>query len=152
MTKRSSQSDLFRDFSNKNAAPDKKAKPKTVPVSIRVTEEEKAYLEQLAGSLALAHYIRLQMLGDMARERPKQYQKKQRQPKIDDVEIARLLGMFGKSELATSMLALSLAAQSGDLDVSEDVESKLERACDDIHEIKIALIMALGIKPQGESG
>lgn len=48
------------------------------------------------------------------------------------------------------MLALSLAAQMGDLDVTPEVSDKLEQACDDIHEIKVALIMALGIKPQGE--
>ena len=43
-----------------------------------------------------------------------------------------------------------MAAQAGDLDASPDVSGKLEQACDDIHEIKVALIMALGVKPQGE--
>ncbi len=89
------------------------------------------------------------MFGDDVEARPKRYQQKQSQPKIDHVEIARLLGTFGQLEWVTSVISLSLATQAGDFEVSQEVESKLDRACGDIHDIKIALIMVLNIKPQG---
>ena len=60
-----------------------------------------------------------------------------------------MLGMFGQSELVKEVIALSRTAQTGELDMTPHVENKLERVCDDIHDIKIALIMALGVKPQG---
>lgn len=125
-------------------------KAPTVPLSIRVTEDEKAQLQALAGSLAISAYIRQQLLGDgVVKQRAKRYLKKPRKPSVDSAEVARLLSMFGRSELAQSMLALSLAAQQGTLDVSQDIEERIELACEDIHTIKLALILALGVKPQG---
>ncbi len=74
-----------------------------------------------------------------------------KEPSINSVELARLLGMFGQSELATSMLALSLAAAQGHIDVTPEIEDKIDSACDDIESIKLALIMSLNVKPQGGS-
>jgi hypothetical protein len=145
----SSQLGLSETFNAQATKPERRKSVKsTLPVSIRVTAEEKAKLQQMAGTLAVSAYIRQRLFGDMAAARPKQYQEKPRQPKIDHVEIARLLGMFGQSELARSMLALSLAVQAGELEASPEVQHQIGRACDDIHEIKTALIVALNIKPQ----
>ena len=118
------------------------------PVSFRVTKEEKAWLKKDAGAMAVAHYIRKCLFGNYVSPRAQRYLTKQKTPKIDAQELALLLGMFGQSELARSMLALSMAAQAGDLDVTPEVSGKLERACDDIHDIKTILITALGVKPQ----
>ncbi len=77
------------------------------------------------------------------------HEEKPRQPSLDGKELAQLLGMFGQSELATSILALSLAATQGNIDVTPELEEKIDCACEDIQTIKQALILALGIKPQG---
>jgi hypothetical protein len=135
------------------AAGQKKPKGKspskrTVPLSIRVTEEEKSWLQEMAGALAISGYIRQCLFRDTAAKRAKRYQKKPRQPSMDVQEVGRLLGMFGRSELARSMLALSLAAGQGNLDVTPEVEDRIEIACEEIHIIKLALIFALGVKPQ----
>lgn len=140
---------LTSDFTKPDQGKPKRRK-RVPSISIRVTEEEKARLQEMAGAMAVSGFIRQTLLGDDVAKRPRRYIKKQRKPDIDHTEIARLLGMFGQSELGRSMLALSLAEQTGDLDVTPEVSYKLEQACDDIHEIKVALIMALGIKPQGE--
>lgn len=140
---------IFTEASTKPCEKTKNRK-RPLPISIRVTKEEKAHLQQMAGSSAVSAFIRHQLFGDEVTKRPKRYTKKQYKPNIDHTEIARLLGTFGESELARSIIALSMAAQAGDLDTSPEVFCKLERACDDIHEIKVALIMALGVKPQGE--
>ncbi len=127
----------------------RKKKAHTMPVSIRVTAQEKHELQQMAGAKPISGYIRERLFGDAVVVRPKQYLKKQRQPRFDHVEIARLLGMFGQSQLATSMLALSLAVQAGELQVTSDVTSQIECACNDIKDIRSSLVMALGMKPQG---
>ena len=121
---------------------------RTVPLSIRVTEEEKAWLQEMAGTLAISGYIRQCLFRDTAAKRPARHQKKQRQPSMDAQEVGRLLGMFGRSELARSMLALSLAAEQGNLHVTPEVEERIEIACEEINTIKLALIFALGVKPQ----
>ncbi len=145
-----SQSNLKQAF-NKQAKPlkQRKSAKSTLPVSIRVTAQEKRELQQMAGVKPISSYIRQRLFGDAVAARPKQYLKKQRQPRIDHVEIARLLGMFGKSQLATSMLALSLAVQAGELQVTAEVASQIECACNDIKDIRSSLVMALGMKPQG---
>ena len=146
----SSQPDLKKAF-NKQAKPlkQRKSAKSTLPVSIRVTAQEKHELQQMAGAKPISAYIRGRLFGDAVAARPKQYLKKQRQPRFDHVEIARLLGMFGQSQLATSMLALSLAVQAGELQVTPDVASQIECACNDIKDIRSTLVMALGMKPQG---
>jgi hypothetical protein len=130
----------------KHREPAKGTPPLSTPLSIRVTAEEKAQLQKMAGKLALSAYIRERLFGDTATMRAKRYQEKPRQPKINHVEIARLLGMFGQSELARSILALSLAVQAGELEASPEVEQQIGRACDDIYEIKNTLITALNVK------
>jgi len=118
------------------------------PVSIRFTDEERKRLDRGRGKLSLSAYIRQKLFGDTTAPRKRQYQKKQRQPDMDAKTLARLLGTFGQSELATSMLALALAAQSGDLPVTPELSEKLNAACDDIHEMRECLIVALGIKAE----
>ncbi|MBX2835092.1 MAG: hypothetical protein KTR28_09000 [Micavibrio sp.] len=119
-------------------------------VTIRFKEDEYQRLEQDRGKLSISAYIRQKLFGDGSAPRKRQYRKTKSRPDMDAQMIAKLLGTFGQSELATSMLALALAAQTGDLDVTPDVSDKLEQACDDIHNMRTALILALGVKPQGE--
>lgn len=140
---------LKEDFNASAVKPAKKKHRPSIKLSFRVTAEEKDCLSKSAGKMALSAYIRQKLFGDKAEQRPKRYQKKQPRPTMDAIECARVLGNMGQSELAASMLALSMLAQSGELDVTPEVSGKLERACDDIHDMKQALIVALGIKPQG---
>ncbi len=123
----------------------------SIRLSVRITQEEKDKLSQEAGSTAMSAYVRQKLFGNMEALRPQRYRKKQKEPAVDTVELARLLGMFGQSELATSMLALSLAATQGLMDVTPEIEDKIDSACEDIETIKMALILALNVKPQGGS-
>lgn len=128
----------------------RKSAKTTLPLSIRVKAEEKARLEAMAGAQALSAYVRQRLLGeDAAAARPKRYRKKPQAPGIDHVEVARLLGMFGRSELATSILALNIAIESGEWTPSPEIEERITRACAQIHEIRLVLIHALSVKPQG---
>jgi hypothetical protein len=143
--------DVFSSASGVTNNHNNKQTKRSVPLTIRVTASEKDHLKRLAGKRSISAYVRHALLGDKVVTSRKRKATKPRQPEMSTVEVARLLGMFGKSELATSVLALSLAAQSGALDVTPEIEDKLESACDDIQTIKLALILALGVKPQGGS-
>lgn len=118
------------------------------PVSIRFTDDERALLKREAGDTALSTYVRERVLGSAAAPRAKRYRKKKRQPGLDAQTVAQLLGTLGQSELGRSMLALALAAESGALPVTPELSEKLDAACDDIREMRIALVVALGIKPE----
>ena len=119
------------------------------PFSIRFTEEERARLSRDAGKLALGTYIRQKLLGGDAVERKPQYRRRRRHPAMDREILARLLATLGQSELATSMIAIALAAQSGAMPVTPKLSEKLDAACDDIRAMRIDLIEGLGIKPEG---
>ena len=135
--------DIIKDFQAKD-----KHLQTLFPVSFRVSAEEKALLKKMAGCLAISAFVRQTLFGNNVEKRPKRYLKKQKTPQIDAQEVARLLGMFGQSEIARSMLALSLAAQSGSLPVTPELTGELHAACDDIHDMRTALIMALNIKAE----
>ena len=135
-------------FKSACATEPKRKRKASSSVSIRFTHDERKQLNRDAGKLSLSAYIRQKLLGDTVKKRKPQYMRKSRQPKPDYVELARILGQLGQSELATSMLVLALAAQSGALPVTPELEEKLDKACDDIHGMSIALISSLRIKPQ----
>jgi len=117
-------------------------------VSVRFTDEERRCLKRDAGKLSLSAYIRQKLLGKSAIPRKAQYERKQRQPKPNYVELAKVLGSLGQSELATSMLVLAIAAKSGALPVTPELSDKLDKACGDIYEMRFALIAALKVKTQ----
>ena len=144
-----SGSTLAKTFDGVAGRPKRHPKRKQPPpFSIRFTEEERARLKRDAGKLSLSAYIRQKLFGDAASPRKPRYRRKQRRPAMDCQTVARLLGTLGQSELATSMIAIALAAESGALPVTPELSEKLDAACDDIRDMRIALVVALGIKPE----
>ncbi|MBL4602892.1 MAG: hypothetical protein JKY84_09105 [Emcibacteraceae bacterium] len=101
-----------------------------------------------AGRLPKSVYVRQIIFGDQVSYRKPKTQKKKRQPKMDSIVVARLLTTFGESEIATSMLALSLAAQAGTLDVTSDVQSDIRGACLEINTICKTLVYLSGLERQ----
>ena len=144
-----SGSSLAKTFDNvagiAKRGPKRKLPP---PFSIRFTEEERARLNRDAGKLSLSAYIRQRLFGDAAPRRKPRYRRKQRKPGLDAKTVAQLLGTLGGSDLGRSMLALALAAESGALPVTPELSEKLDAACDDIREMRVTLVVALGIKPE----
>lgn len=116
----------------------KKRKP---PLSIRLTEEERRKLEQLAGTMSLAGYIKMVALDGY---------KPSRAParmKADQRALAKVLAALGASQLSASLERLSYAAQNGSLYVDDRLAAKFGAACDDIRAMHLHLLDALGKKP-----
>ncbi len=121
-----------------------KTKKRASPFCIRLTPDERAYLEHLAGNRSLSAYIRERLLGDRAEKR-----QELRSPQIHQEQYAALLAALGQSRLSSNLNQLAKSANIGTLDVSEDIEQQLQDAYGAVLEMRKALFMALGLKCKG---
>ncbi len=119
------------------------------PFSLRLTHDEHNRLKRDAGKMQRSAYVREKLFGDDAAPRKPQASRKKRQPSMDAQTIARLLSTFGQSELAASMMAIAMAAQSGTLPVTPELENKLDKTCTDIDAMCRAMVYALGVQREG---
>jgi hypothetical protein len=129
-----------------NAAGSKTAKPK--PFSLRLTFEERAKLNAMAGDRPLGSFIRDRLLGENAGKRAF----RSRRPAADKRALARALNLLGQSRLSSNMNQIAKAVHLGTLPVGPDLEAELAAACADIREMRDALIAALGPEPPSAGG
>lgn len=112
----------------------KTKRQRPAPFPVRFSAEERALLEAKAGDMPLGAYIRAKALG------------KQTAAKTDYVMLGRILGLLGKSELASSLCLLAVMAEQGALLVDDEIAADIKSACADVHEIRLILIKALGLR------
>lgn len=112
----------------------------TAPFSIRLTVDERAYLEQQAGNQHLGTHIRQRLLHDNAEKR-----RASRKPKVDDKNLAIVLALFGDQRIASNLNQLAKHANMGTLDVSDDVIEQIIEACAAMIAVRNYL---LDIKPE----
>ena len=114
--------------------------PKVYTLSIRLTAEEKARLEEQAGNLSKSAYVKLCLFGKNApkiRTRHKHVVK-------DQSTLSRILAKLGATRLAANMNQIAHAANCGALVLNPELQALLSQACADIREIKALLMKALG--------
>lgn len=111
------------------------------PFSIRLSADERAALERKAGQRPLGSYIRTKLLGDDVMPR-----KASRAPTIDYALLGQVLGMLGKSDQVRCLFMLLVAAEAGSVELADDENAALTRACDDVHEMRGLLVKALGLR------
>ena len=117
------------------------------PFSIRLSADERAYLQERAGSQPLGAYIRDVLLGENALPR-----RKSRRPSIDEQQLAEVMAELGRSRLSSNLNQLAKSVNIGTLDVSEDVEAQLLDACGAVIALRDALYLALGLRAGSGSG
>ena len=132
------------DKAAENSKKRRKAKASS-PFSIRLSVDERAYLDGLAGDQSLGAYIREVLLGDRVKKR-----RILRKPKMEDIQYAMLLSALGQSRLSANVNQLAKHANMGTLDCSQDVEQQLEDACAALFAMRNALFLALGYRPNGK--
>lgn len=128
----------------KTPGPPAPKKKHHTPFSLRLSEEERAYLEEKAGSRPLGAYIRNQLLGEQAQQR-----RALRKPSLGDEQYAALLAALGQSRLSSNLNQLAHHANAGNLDLSADSLLKLKEACEAVVDMRKALLTALGLKGDG---
>ncbi|WP_264946609.1 hypothetical protein [Sphingomonas canadensis] len=113
------------------------------PISIRVTTEERAWLEQEAGTLTLSSYVRSRLL-----DTPGKRRQHRKQPNLDRVALARILALLGQSNLAPNLSTITEAVRTGTVELGPELASSLRQACADIALMRCDLIRALGIRAE----
>lgn len=120
-------------------------KKATTPVSLRLTDEERAELVARAGTRTLSSYIREQLFDGDARGR------RVRLPSYDKQMLGRILATLGQSGVTDSLRELSEAARIGALPVSPETEQSIASACAAIDSMRCNLISALGVVEQSDT-
>ncbi|CUH89111.1 hypothetical protein PH5382_03057 [Phaeobacter sp. CECT 5382] len=118
-------------------------KPKRIPpLSIRLTKEERALLEQRAGSLSLAGYIKSVVFADNA---PRFRSRRQTQ-ELDAKLLAELLAHLGASRVASNLNQIAKHLNQGTLVIDPELDSDLKAAASEVAWIRSTLLQALGAK------
>lgn len=110
------------------------------PFSLRLTAEERARLVAEAKGAPLGTYIKAKALGTPLRMRGSGVSVEDRQ------SLAKVLALLGGSRLASNLNQLARLANTGALPVDTETESELTDAVSIIREIRLLLLIALGMK------
>ena len=118
----------------------KNQKKRPHPLSIRLNEQERAWLEHRANGLPISTYIKSVLFPDGTPSKPKH----PRTRNAHLAEVAKLLAILGQTRIAANLSILANAAESGSLDMNEPVTQTVLKACADIEEIRDVLMRELG--------
>lgn len=119
-----------------------KAETKTPPpISLRLTDAERAALEKAAAHLSLSAYIRQCVFGDQVNKR----KVRTRNPVKDHEALARVLGLLGKSRIASNLNQLAKDSNCGALILDEETGAKIDEAYAHVQSMRNELIRALGL-------
>lgn len=121
--------------------------PRTLPLSIRLTREERASLTAQAGDLSLGAFIRATLLGEQAGVR----MDKTHLPERPDALLARILSLLGQSGIAANLNTLARHADAGSLLFDPETEKRVRQACEAMLAMRLLLLHALGVKGSQES-
>lgn len=133
------------EFSNsfKSAAKSSKtAKKYPAPITLRLTDEERATLKIAASGMSVSAYIRKCLFGaDAAPRKRRSYV-----PVADQEALGRILSMLGQTRIANNLNQIAYHANRGTLLLDEATEAEIKETCAYIAFMRLKLIEALGIK------
>ncbi len=125
------------------AKPRKHIRKKQIPpFSLRLSIEERAKLEAMAGRESLSGFIKGRLFGPDAPIIKRRNMNAVQHYKL----LGQVLGALGRSRLSQNMNQLAKAAHVGNLPLQEDVEKLLITACTEITEMRQMVMRALGVK------
>lgn len=62
--------------------------------------------------------------------------------------LSQLLGKLGRMQLASSLSDLAAAAKVDAITMAPDIEQEVRSACRDVHDMRLMLMQALGLRPE----
>jgi hypothetical protein len=123
--------------------PPNPARPKRpAPLSIRLTDAERAALATMADGRPLGAFIKGVVLNA-----PSPYRSRT-SPVKDGEAMGKVLALLGQSRIANNLNQLAKAANLGSLPVSAELMAELAAACAYVHEMRGLLLAALGVKTE----
>jgi len=114
------------------------------PISLRLSDEERARLEHAAAGMSLSAYIRKCVFGEKATIR----KVRTRAPVQNEEALARVLGLLGQSRIANNLNQLAKDANCGVLMFNKETEAKIDDAYEHVIAMRGELIHALGLKEE----
>ncbi len=120
-----------------------KRRSRPAPLSIRLSDDERRKLAELAGDQPVSAYIKHVVL---ERGQPV---RRTRKVTVDRELAARVLAILGQSGIGTSLAQLADHAASGSLDLDDRTSARLLDACEDVQAVRELLMLALGKEPGG---
>lgn len=117
-----------------------KRKPTPSPITLRMTTEERARLEELAAGMTLSAYIRACVFAEETKRR-------KRRPKnavADKAAAAEALALLGQSRIASNLNQLAHHANLGVLAMDEHERHQIAEANAHLAAIRGLLMRALG--------
>ncbi len=118
------------------AAPKEKT---TTAISLRLTEDERARLEQAASGRGMSAFIRDRLFGAEARKT------QIRVPTSNARQLAHILAALGQSGISTSLREIEDAARTGSLAMDAETREALTSACRVVEHMRADLLSALGL-------
>jgi hypothetical protein len=122
----------------KDADPKSKRTP---PLSIRLSETERAELGRRANGRPISRFIKEKLFSDGT---PSGADGPAYSVDPDKKILGAILGQMGSSELRTSLRGLARQAEAGVLIVDEQTLRRLQTACDNVQAMRDDLMRALG--------
>lgn len=110
------------------------------PVSIRLTDAERAQLLDQAGTAGLSTYIKLKLF----RNDGAGFRRLPRRPDADAALLAQALAQMGRLQVACDLNALAKASQGGLIQLDTETDRQLRQACEHVRRIRELLVAALG--------
>ena len=116
------------------------------PLTLRLTEDERARLSNLAAGQPVSTYVRACIFGKDTSPRKKRV----RAPVKDHMALAQVLGLLGQTHIANNLNQIAFEANCGSLLIDDETEQEIKLACAHIAFIRVKLIEALGLKDQSK--
>ncbi|MEM1286240.1 MAG: plasmid mobilization relaxosome protein MobC [Pseudomonadota bacterium] len=130
---------LKRAFDSE-AAPSTSRRKTPSPLTLRLTIDERAKLEELAAGMTLSAYVRACVFAGETKRR-------KRRPKdvVEDKKaIAEVLALLGQSRIASNLNQLAHHANLGVLDMGDEEKAQIAEANAHLRAIRGLLVQALG--------
>lgn len=120
--------------------PAKAKRPSTI--TLRLTAQERAKLEELAQTMTLSAYIRMVLFAEEVSPR----KSSSKAPIKDREELAQVLALLGQSKIANNLNQLAKEAHLGSLLMDEETQDQINEAYLHVLDMRQHLIRALGLK------
>ena len=120
--------------------PAKAKRQQTSPLTLRITVDERARLEELAAGMTLSAYVRACVFGAETTKR-----KKRPKTVIEDKKAAaEALALLGQSRIASNLNQLAYHANLGVLEMASQERENIAEATAHLLAIRALLVTALG--------
>ena len=110
-----------------------------IPFSMRLSVEERARLDSLAGDMTAAAYVRSRLF-----DTPSPRSRKIRRFDVNQSLLKKLVRQLGRQHISSSLHRIMNAIDEGDLELDDELDVELRALCSDLRQLRRTIRKALG--------